>query len=313
MRLQGERSANLGRYNAPMKAPARQLPLFTLPADGQTGSRGPHGACGPSSAPRAAAPASRAAAPAPRPAARRRGGATRRLRERALDVLGETLFPTRCAVCDAPGTPLCPRCTAQLPYIDALLACPRCGAPFGRVQCTECNPVLLAPFGYEEPPWDGAASALLLNERARRIVTVYKDQGERSLARPMAAIMARYVPPRWLRDGPVVAFVPATAAARRRRGFDHAEHIARELSWAVGAETAPLLAVPRRLDQRTLSRNARIGNMRESMAVLPGATVPRAVIIVDDVCTTGSTLIAATEALRRGGAEAIYALTFARA
>ncbi|WP_302962859.1 ComF family protein [uncultured Adlercreutzia sp.] len=289
-----------------MKAPAGQLPLFTLPADGRPDGRGPHGACDPASA-------RRSAAPAPRPASRRRGGAGRRLRERALDVLGETLFPTRCAVCDAPGTPLCPGCAAALPYIDALLACPRCGAPFGRVQCTECNPVLLAPFGYEEPPWNAAASALVLTEQARRIVTVYKDQGERSLARPMAAIMARYVPPRWLRDRPAVAFVPATAAARRRRGFDHAERLARELSWAIGAEPAPLLDMPQRLDQRGLSRGARIGNMRESMAVLPGASVPRAVIVVDDVCTTGATLFAAAEALRKGGAEALYALTFARA
>ncbi len=47
--------------------------------------------------------------------------------------------------------------------------------------------------------------------------------------------------------------------------------------------------------------------------MLPGATAPRTVIVVDDVCTTGSTLFAATEALRKGGAETIYALTFARA
>lgn len=234
-------------------------------------------------------------------------------RERAFEVFAETLFPTRCAVCDAPGKPLCPHCAQRLPYIDALLACPRCGAPFGRVQCTECNRILLAPFGYEEPPWDNAASALILTDEVHRIATVYKDQGERSLARPMAAIMARFVAPRWLRRNPAITFVPATTAARRRRGFDHAEQLARELSWMLDADLAPLLAAPRRLDQRKLTRTARIRNMRESLAVLPGASVPRAVIVVDDVCTTGSTLFAATEALRKGGAETIYGLTFARA
>ncbi len=119
----------------------------------------------------------------------------RRLRDRAFEVFAETLFPTRCAVCDAPGVPLCAACERRLPYIDALLACPRCGAPFGRVQCTECNGVLLAPFGYDEPPHDGAASPCVLTEKVRRIVTVYKDQGERGLARPMAALMARAAPP----------------------------------------------------------------------------------------------------------------------
>ena len=109
-----------------------------------------------------------------------------------------------------------------------------------------------------------------------------------------------------------MAFVPATPGARRRRGFDHAELLARELSWIIGAEWAPLLAAPRRLDQRRLSRTARIQNMRASMRALPGATIPPAIILVDDVCTTGSTLMAAVEALRKGGAHTVYCATFAR-
>ena len=311
-----------------METKAEQLPLFTLAAD----------------PPAAPAIPCRAGRPAPRGRQERTGAlqspskergtqrhrrrrhaapqrqreqppsatAGHHLRQRAFEVFAETLFPTRCPLCDAPGTVLCDRCARRLPYIDATLACPRCGAPYGRVQCTECNPVLMAPFGCKEPPWDGAVSALVLTEAARRVVTVYKDQGERGLARPMAAIMGRYLPPAWLADEPAVAFVPATPGARRRRGFDHAELLARELSWIIGAEWAPLLAAPRRLDQRRLSRTARIQNMRASMRALPGATIPPAIILVDDVCTTGSTLMAAVEALREGGAHTVYCATFAR-
>lgn len=285
-----------------MKTASGQMALFSLDSDpgSRRRERSPH----------------RQRAPAPCAQHRPRGttsSSQRRLRDRAFEVFAETLFPTRCAVCDAPGTPLCAACTARLPYIDALLACPVCGAPFGRVQCTECNRVLLEPFGYERPPYDGAASPCVLTEKVRRVVTVYKDQGERGLARPMAAIMARTVPRSWLDARPVVSFVPATAAARRRRGFDHAEHLARELSWILELDTAPLLATPRRLDQRRLSRTRRIENMRAALSVLPGATMPGAVILVDDVCTTGSTLYAATEALKKGGTETVYAITFARA
>ncbi len=228
------------------------------------------------------------------------------------DMVAETLFPTRCAVCDAPGEPLCAACAAALPYIDALTACPRCGAPFGRVQCTECCHVLLAPFGYDEVPYTEAVSAVVLSEAARRIVTVYKDQGERRLARVLAAIMARYVPPRWLSARPAVTYVPATLTARRRRGFDHAEHLAREVSFLLGCEFAPLLCAPTRKDQRRLGRTGRIGNMRASMRVLAGASVPDALILVDDVCTTGATLFAATEALKAAGATTVFGLTFAR-
>ena len=142
----------------------------------------------------------------------------------------------------------------------------------------------------------------MLTEAVRRIVTVYKDQNERGLARPMAQIMARYLPPRWMGAAPVVTFVPATAAARRRRGFDHAEHLARELSFIAGLDFAPLLVAARSRDQRKLGRTGRIGNMRHSLTALAGASMPAAVIVVDDVCTTGATLFAATEASSGRGA-----------
>lgn len=167
----------------------------------------------------------------------------RAARDFAADMVAETLYPTRCAVCDKPGAVLCGSCAAALPYIDALTACPRCGAPFGVVQCSECTSVLMEPFGYKEPPYDEMASALVLTEAVRRIVTVYKDQNERGLARPMAQIMARYLPPRWMGAAPVVTFVPATAAARRRRGFDHAEHLAASCRSSPGW-TSPLCSWP---------------------------------------------------------------------
>lgn len=233
-------------------------------------------------------------------------------RDFAADMVAETLYPTRCALCDAPGEALCPACAASLPFIDTLTACPRCGAPYGIVQCSECTSALMEPFGYERPPYDEMASALMLTDAARRVVTVYKDRNERSLARPMAEIMARYLPPRWTRQTPAVTFVPATASARRRRGFDHGERLARELSFTAGLDFAPLLVASRSRDQRRLGRSGRIGNMRNSLAVLAGASVPAAVIVVDDVCTTGATLFAATEALRAAGAATVWCLTFAR-
>ena len=49
----------------------------------------------------------------------------RAVRDFAADMVTETLYPTRCAVCDKPGAVLCGSCAAALPYIDALTACPR--------------------------------------------------------------------------------------------------------------------------------------------------------------------------------------------
>ncbi len=224
----------------------------------------------------------------------------------------ETLWPTRCAVCDTPGEVLCERCRQALPHIDWWRACPRCGAPFGRVQCSECNAVMLEAAGRAAPPFAAAASAVTYQEGARRIVAAYKDQGERRLARDMAELMAPFVAPAWKRSLQVVTYVPATAAARRKRGFDHAEQLSNAVADLLGLPCVGIFQRPRASDQRKLSRRQRMSNMQGRLSVLPGASPARSMLIVDDVFTTGSTLFAASDALLDAGVEEVFCLTFAR-
>lgn len=231
----------------------------------------------------------------------------------------ETLWPTRCAVCDAPGTLLCDECRRALPYIDRWRACPRCGAPFGIVQCTECNPVSLARLGMERLPFDACASAVSLDDAAHRVATLYKDAGERRLGHVMGRLMADAVDPDWLRNADAVTWVPASRAAFRRRGFDHAEDLARAFADA-SAESGLLRPAPARAllerpdarDQRGLSRADRISNMAGRFRIAPETRVPPSVVVVDDVFTTGATIFAAAAALREAGARTVRCVTFAR-
>lgn len=230
----------------------------------------------------------------------------------AAEALAETMWPTRCVVCDAPGEALCDSCKARLAYVDWWRACPRCGAPFGRLQCCECNEIMLAAAGREQPAYDGMAAAVSYNDDAARIVRGWKDAGDRSLAHDMAQLMVLQVPPEWLWDLPVVVSVPASSAARRRRGFDHGNDLARCVADLLKLPVASVLARPRTFDQRALGRQGRIGNLRGRFRALEGATAPSHVLVIDDVCTTGSTMNAACDALRAAGSQTLHCLVFAR-
>ena len=228
------------------------------------------------------------------------------------EALAETLWPTRCAICDYPGEVICRRCLRLLPYLDQWRACRRCGAPYGLVQCTECNPVKLAHLARDVLPFAWCASATLFDhDSTGRLVRVYKDQGERRLANMMAQLMVRAIAPNCEFDA--VTYVPATLAAYRFRGFDHAQLLAQEVAQELGVEFLSLLARPKTLDQRELGRAERVANLQGRFTALSHVHVPERVVLVDDVFTTGATLCGATDALLEAGAETVGCLTFARA
>ena len=110
------------------------------------------------------------------------------------DAICETLWPTRCALCDAPGAVLCTRCAARLDYLDFWRACPRCGAAFGFLQCDHCTPLV-----NKEEHTRLCISALRYTADTGVLIKTYKDKGEQRLSETLAAILANTLPPSWLR------------------------------------------------------------------------------------------------------------------
>ncbi len=231
----------------------------------------------------------------------------------AAEALAETFWPTRCVLCDAPGALLCSACLPRLCFIDHWNACPRCGAPFGRIQCSECNRVALKELGRIRLPFSSCTSAVVFDGASAPLVTVYKDQGEQRLAEVLAEMIARQVPPALCKESYLqVAYLPATRKALRRRGFDHAGLLAEAVAQQLGLGCLCPFEPPRHKDQRGLTRRGRIENMAAGLAVRPDIPLPGRLLLVDDVFTTGSTLIAATDALLSAGVTGVDCATFAR-
>ena len=232
-------------------------------------------------------------------------------RDAAAEVVAETLWPTRCVLCGNLGHVLCEACSKKLPFIDQVRSCPQCGASFGQYQCCECNSYSLKSLGRKKLPFDSCVSALRFTDETARIVRTRKDFDERRLVRFMAYTIACAIPSAWVSPSAVVVPVPTTIAALHRRGFDHALELAEEIGSLLHLPTMKLLKVAKTADQRGLGRASRAANVAGSFTFLE-ADVPERVILVDDVYTTGSTVMAATDALRQSGVQHVFVATFAR-
>lgn len=144
---------------------------------------------------------------------------------------------------------------------------------------------------------------------ARRVVGAWKQGGRRRLSQVAAEIVREVVP---RPEADALTFVPPVAARQLWRGYNPAESLAYELAAAWGLPCLRLLgraASPR--PQRGLPLAERRRNVARSFRAARPA--PRALVVVDDVYTSGATASAAATALRRAGARRVDVVTFARA
>lgn len=258
------------------------------------------------------------------------------IRKCLASSLGETLWPTRCIGCDEPGTLLCPKCAAQLPYIDLRASCPRCGAPYGKINCTECadfSSISGSGTHAARFPFVHARAACTYEGVAKDLILAYKDGDEVRLdalvAELVAGAISGVVHPspgvdgtRFAHECPsdlrcwadALVAIPTSAAARRRRGYDHMERVAQHCARFTGLPLLHALRHARTVaDQRALGAEERMLNRQGSFELAKDVgQLPSHIVLVDDVFTTGATASAAAAALVAGGAREVVVTVAAR-
>jgi ComF family protein len=158
---------------------------------------------------------------------------------------------------------------------------------------------------------------------ARKAVHALKYGGLPRVARDLAVVMTRHLPapPK----GAALVPIPLAPKRRARRGYNQSEVLARALgtAWQMPVLSELLARVRETATQTTLTpasrlanvagafrtRNSEVGRRNGSAFRVPAS----ALVLVDDVFTTGATLAAAAQALAAAGATHIAAVTFGRA
>jgi len=116
---------------------------------------------------------------------------------------------------------------------------------------------------------------------------------------------------------PVEMLIPVPLGKKRlkERGYNQVGLVARPLAYQMGWMYAPhgLRKIRDTRSQVGLTVSERRENVHNAYQADPKVVQRRSVLIMDDVATTGSTILACTEALLCADAREVYGLTIARA
>jgi predicted amidophosphoribosyltransferase len=157
----------------------------------------------------------------------------------------------------------------------------------------------------------GTWAAFAYDGPAGALVRALKFQGRAALADAMAAQLVANAPPGLL-CGTVVP-VPVHNEHRKRRGIDHAAALATAVAARAGLAYSDCLErVGDPLTQVGRGRVERMGGPHGAIRVRAGIEVPGSAVVVDDVLTTGATLVACFRALSESGCGRMTAVAFAR-
>ncbi|MGD2048851.1 MAG: ComF family protein [Chloroflexota bacterium] len=220
-------------------------------------------------------------------------------------ALLDAILPPVCAYCNRVGELFCTDCLAAVKWVEHPI-CHKCGR-VQRIPTERCSSCQKTPL-----PLDRIRAATLHVDPVRLVLHKMKYEGFFALSEPLGNLMIKAWP-MWQHSFDLVLPIPLHPQRERERGYNQSELLVRqlrkELGWAT--EPAALKRYRRTRPQLGLTANERRANVRDAFGADSVRVNGKRILLVDDVCTTGSTLASAAEALLNAGARSIsaYCLT----
>ncbi len=238
-----------------------------------------------------------------------------RLADKIKNCFLDIIFPRYCFGCNKEGSYFCFDCFSSVP-LQKSIVCFVCGrrSPTGSVckKCRQKNNFLNGLIVASD--WE--------NMLLRKIIYGYKYHFVKELSEPLSRIMINFLenikPANWQIDQLILVPVPLHPRRALWRGFNQAEILAEKIGDHFNLPTAadilircrhtlPQMNINDQIERRKNIKNAFMLSEKNFIYL-----ENKIVLLVDDVCTTGSTLEECAETLKPLKPKEIWGLVIAR-
>ena len=234
------------------------------------------------------------------------------------DVLNRIFITRKCLICGEvisydKDLPFCDDCEGEWEkFLE--IKCPKCGLSADICSCLPPNIRKISNHGASFCVfYDGTGTNSVNN-----LVFKLKREYRSDLVDFLSSLMSKNVKALASRHGInlseyVVTYAPRRVKAKRKEGTDHAKRLAISLAKKLGVECEKTLVNTGALAQKLLTKKERVENAKKSYALYEGAKVSgKKYILVDDIITTGATMLATGEQLLNAGAVDIIPVSYAK-
>ena len=205
----------------------------------------------------------------------------------------DLLFPPRCPFCGQilpiGGENICPDCKKNLPYIQS-----------GKILRKVGNHTCAVTFYYEDMVRSG--------------IRALKFSGRSARAKAFAPYLVRTIAEELGGEFDAVTYVPISTQRRIRRGYDQTELLARHIAAAWGVRAEKTLRKTRNNPPQSMLKTLRERreNVQNVYALRADANITgRRFLLIDDITTSGSTMIVCADLLLSAGAASVVCAALA--
>ena len=197
--------------------------------------------------------------------------------------------------------------------------CPVCGKYIDHDAdfCADCKSSLRSYTGqYQIPGADGFAAYCLYSGSIKGAILHFKHDDRGNSYYAFAVGIADAVKSGGFgNEIGIIVPIPSSKKSLKKRGYNQTELIAKELRYIINAPYVNVLEkVSETKEQKSLHLHERAVNVTGAFALREKAPdiAGKTLLVIDDVCTTGSTLAEAVRALKAAGAGRVYTAAFAK-